>query len=88
MIIAVVDHDWRHQFPEDIKALVVKIKKEKLVIEKEKYTIMASTKKDKGKKHSKHRNSTSYSKKSCYNLMLVSQRRLDWELYDSKKYLL
>ena len=93
MIIALVDHDRRQQFSEDIKALATKKGKGKSVTEKEKLTasptaMPPSTKKDKEKGRCEHCGSARHVKKSCYYLMPANQRPADWEPYHGKEHLL
>ena len=92
MIIALVDHDRRQQFSEDIKALAVKKGKGKSITEKEKPTASPATppatKKDKGKERCEHCGSARHVKKSCYYLMPANQRPVNWEPYHGKEHLL
>lgn len=76
MIIALVDHNWRQQFSENIKTLAAKKIKGKPVIEKGKSTTPPFIKKDKGKKRCKHYGSVCHVKKSYHYPMLA-----DWEPY-------
>lgn len=47
MITVFVDYNWHQKFSKDIKVLVAKKKKNKIVTKKEKSTIPLSTKKNK-----------------------------------------
>lgn len=70
MIIALVDHNWRQQFSENIKALAAKKRKEKPVIEKGKSTTPPFIKKDKEKECCKHYGS------ACHVLNMPCQKIL------------
>lgn len=78
MIIALVNHDCRQQFPEDIKALAAKKRKNKSFMKKKRpvtllTTIPPSEKKDNGKKYCKHYDLAPHNKKSCYSLIPANQ---------------
>ena len=70
MIIALVDHNRRQQFSEDIKALAAKKGKGKSNTDKVKLIVLPitppSTKKDKRKEPCEHCGSACHVKKSCY----------------------
>ncbi len=92
MIIALVDHNRRQQFSEDIKALAAKKGKGKSTTEKEKPTTSPttppSTKKDKGKECCEHRGSVRHVKESCYYFMPTNKHPVNWEPYYRKEHLL
>lgn len=71
-----MDHNWRQQIFEEIKALVAKKKKSKSIIKKEKSTILPTrlslVKKNNKKEHCKHYDSIHNIKKSCYYFLLAN----------------
>ena len=93
MIIALVDHDRRQQFSEDIKALAAKKGKGKSFIEKKgpvasPTATPPSEKNGNGKERCEHCGLARHDKKSCYYLMPANQRPVNWEPYPGKEHLL
>ena len=93
MIIALVDHDRRQQFSEDIKALAAKKGKGKSSVEKKRpiaspTATPPSEKKDNRKERCEYCDLARHNKKSCYYLMPANQRPVNWEPYLGKEHLL